>query len=113
MSERMPARMTELEAANELRMPVERLQRIRRAGWIAYEQDGRFCYYTPAFLADYRARITCPANDSSSGNTGSQNVRTLRSGAERGSTRQRDRLADLRLAQTILSGQKSHLRSGT
>lgn len=109
----MSDRMTEREAAEALRMKVPRLQRIRKAGMIAYEQDGRFYYYTPAFIADYRRRITCQPNDSNSETTGSRSAPTRKHGAEPGSTRQRTRLEGLRLAQTILSEQRLRSQSGT
>lgn len=109
----MSDRMTEAEAAEELRVSVPRLQRIRKAGWIAYEQDGRFYYYTPAFIADYRRRITCQPNDSNSGTTGSRSGPTRKHGAAPGSTRNPDKLAGLRLAQTILSEQRLRSQSGT
>lgn len=115
----MTDRLTEREAAAELRMAVPRLQRIRRAGMIGYERDGRFYYYTPAFIADYRRRITCqpndhsPESDSNSGNTGSRNAPTRKHGAAPGSTRERAKLDGLRLAQTILSEQRLRSQSGT
>lgn len=109
----MSDRMTEREAADELRMSVARLQRTRRAGMIGYERDGRFYYYTPAFIADYRRRITCQPNDSNSGTTGSRSAPTRQHGAEHGSTRQSARLEGLRLAQTILSEQRLRSQSGT
>jgi hypothetical protein len=106
-------RLTETEAAEELRMALPRLQRIRRAGMIAYERDGRFYYYTAAFIADYRRRITCQPNDSNSETTGSRNAPTRTHGAEHGSTRKAARLEGLRLAQTILSEQRLRLPNGT
>ena len=109
----MSDRMTEREAAAELRMPVARLQRTRKAGMIAYERDGRFYYYTPAFIADYRRRITCQPNDSNSETTGSRNAPTRKHGAVPGSTRDRAKLEGLRLAQTILSEQRLRSQSGT
>ena len=109
----MSDRMTEAEAAGELRMAIPRLQRIRRAGMIAYERDGRFYYYTPAFIADYRRRITCQPNDSNSETTGSRSAPTRQHGAAPGSTRDRAKLEGLRLAQTILSEQKLRSQSGT
>lgn len=109
----MTDRMTEEEAAEELRMKLPRLQRIRRSGMIAYERDGRFYYYTPAFIADYRRRITCQPNDSNSGTTGSRSAPTRPRGAGPGSTTPRARLDDLRLAQTILSEQRLRSRNGT
>ena len=108
----MSDRMTEREAAQELRMSVPRLQRVRRRGMIAYEQDGRFYYYTPLFIADYRRRITCQPNASNSGTTGFRSAPTRKHGVERGSTKDHDKLAGLRLAQTILSEQRLRSQSG-
>lgn len=109
----MSDRMTETEAAAELRMKLPRLQRLRRRGMIGYERDGRFYYYTPAFIADYRRRITCQPNASNSGTTGFRSGPTRKHGAERGSTMERARLEGLRLAQTILSEQRLRSQSGT
>jgi len=109
----MSDRMTESEAADVLGIKLARLQRIRKAGMIGYERDGRFYYYTPAFIADYRRRITCQPNDSNSETTGSRSGPIRQHGAAPGSTKQRTRLEGLRLAQTILSEQRLRSQSGT